>query len=235
MRTGTRQVARVHASRISRVRALARTLGQGPQLRCSPGELQIQRVAGPRNQPYLDHEVAGIWRPLAVSGRGLYFCQGALRSQPQLESQVEPRLRIGARRLARRFTAVLDRARLPSSATHATICFGGTATRSWCLAHPRRRGHDSSIDALRPQCFGIICAMVCRTHSRAACVSTRARSSREKQTSPPSLATATVSLPSRFRDGSKRKVGDPSLQNRPRQAGTSSPTRRPRHGVASKS
>jgi hypothetical protein len=34
--------------------------------RCAP-QLQVSAVARPRNHSYLDHEVASIWRPLAVS------------------------------------------------------------------------------------------------------------------------------------------------------------------------
>ena len=40
-----------------------------PRSRSPVPQLQIPLVARPRNQLYLDHEVAGIWRPLAVSGR----------------------------------------------------------------------------------------------------------------------------------------------------------------------
>jgi hypothetical protein len=40
----------------------------GESHRRSP-QLQIMLVAGPRNQLYLEHEVAGFWRPPAVYGR----------------------------------------------------------------------------------------------------------------------------------------------------------------------
>ena len=40
-------------------------------------------VACPRNQLYLDHEVAGIWRPLAVSGRTQHSRQIALQRDLQ--------------------------------------------------------------------------------------------------------------------------------------------------------
>ncbi len=36
-------------------------------------------VASRRNQLYLDHEVAGIWRPFAVSGRAQHSCEIALQ------------------------------------------------------------------------------------------------------------------------------------------------------------
>jgi hypothetical protein len=38
------------------------------RLRRRSPELQIMLVASPRNQLYLDHEVACLWRPLRVSG-----------------------------------------------------------------------------------------------------------------------------------------------------------------------
>ena len=60
-----------------------------------------------------------------------------------------------------------------------------------------------------PQLLHGCCAIVCRTQSRAIAVSTRARSSREKQTSPPSLATATTRSSVRRFEGSYRKVGEP--------------------------
>jgi hypothetical protein len=54
-----------------RVRCLQR--GRARSGRRSP-KLQIMLVASPRNQLYLDQEVAGIWRPLAVSGRVQHSC-----------------------------------------------------------------------------------------------------------------------------------------------------------------
>jgi hypothetical protein len=41
-------------------------------------------VARPRNQLYLDYEVAGIWRPLRVSGRTQHSRQVALQRDFQL-------------------------------------------------------------------------------------------------------------------------------------------------------
>ena len=40
-------------------------------------------VACPRNQLYLEHEVAGFWRSLAVSGRAQHSSQIALQSDLQ--------------------------------------------------------------------------------------------------------------------------------------------------------
>lgn len=60
-----------------------RELRSGMPLRRRPGELQIQRVARPRNQLYLDHEVAGIWRPHPVSGRAQHPRQMALQCDLQ--------------------------------------------------------------------------------------------------------------------------------------------------------
>lgn len=46
------------------------------------------KVAGsnpaPSNQLHSDQEVAGCWRPLAVSGRTQHSCQVALQRDPQL-------------------------------------------------------------------------------------------------------------------------------------------------------
>src|SRR5215213_6661758 len=53
-------------------------------LRNSAPQLQVPMVARPRNQLYLDHEVAGIGRPLSVSGRAQHSCQVALQCDSQL-------------------------------------------------------------------------------------------------------------------------------------------------------
>src|SRR5688500_15843630 len=49
-----------------------------------PPELQIQMVASPRNQLYLDQAVAGIWRPLAACSRAQHSRQVALQGDLQL-------------------------------------------------------------------------------------------------------------------------------------------------------
>ena len=51
---------------------------------CDIPQLQVPLAARPRNQLYLDHEVAGIWRPLAVSGRTQHT--GQITLQRDLEA-----------------------------------------------------------------------------------------------------------------------------------------------------
>ena len=53
-------------------------------LRRNAPQLQVPMVASPRNQLYLDHEVAGIWRPLAVSGGAQHSRQVALQRDLQV-------------------------------------------------------------------------------------------------------------------------------------------------------
>jgi hypothetical protein len=45
------------------------------RLRSGPGELQIQRVASPRNHHNLQREVARFWRPLPILGCPQHRCQ----------------------------------------------------------------------------------------------------------------------------------------------------------------
>ena len=47
-------------------------------------ELQVPAVARPRNQLYLDREVADIWRPLAVSGRTQHSARSPFSRDLQL-------------------------------------------------------------------------------------------------------------------------------------------------------
>jgi hypothetical protein len=51
---------------------------------CHAPELQLPLVAPPRNQLFLDHEVAGIWRPLRLSERTPHPSQIALQRDLQL-------------------------------------------------------------------------------------------------------------------------------------------------------